>query len=198
MIDKHWALFLDRDGVLNRRIVDGYVTQWSEFTWLPGVPEALKIVAGIFGPIIVVSNQQGVGKGIMTRQDVTEIHARLVKEVVKTGSRLDAVYFSPHLDTEHSIMRKPNVGMGLKARREFPDIRFNQSVMAGDSLSDMLFGRRLGMKTVFLSENQSELRKGHKLIDFAFPDLLTFANRLTMATSLRSSPQASPPSPPSL
>ncbi|MFH1295818.1 MAG: HAD family hydrolase [Bacteroidota bacterium] len=197
MIDTKWSLFLDRDGVLNKRIVDGYVTQWNEFLWLPGVPEALKILSRILGPVVVVSNQQGVGKGIMTEQTVTEIHNRLLNEVAKDGGRIDAIYFSPHLEKEQSFMRKPNVGMGLKARKEFPAIRFKQAVMAGDTLSDMLFGRRLGMKTIFLSENKSHLHKGHKLIDFAFPNLLTFAKSVLSSQSsvfsLQSPGNSSPP-----
>ncbi|NQV02361.1 MAG: HAD-IIIA family hydrolase, partial [Bacteroidia bacterium] len=163
MIDKEWSLFLDRDGVLNRRIVGSYVTQWNEFSWLPGVLEALKILSGIFGLVIVVTNQQGIGKGIMTKDALTLIHTKLLKEVEQQGGRIDAIYFSPHLQKEGSIMRKPNVGMALQARRELPEIRFKQAVMAGDSLSDMLFGRRLGMKTVFISENKSDLHKGYKL-----------------------------------
>ena len=129
----------------------------------------------------MVSNQQGIGKGIMTSDELTDIHSRLIEDVKTQGGRIDAVYFSPHLAKVGAFIRKPNVGMGLKARKEFPSIHFRESVMVGDSLSDMLFGRRLGMKTVFLSENKSDLRKGHKLIDFAFPDLPTFTNSLTKA-----------------
>ena len=195
MIDNKWTLFLDRDGVLNRRIVDGYVTQWKEFSWLPGVMEALKILSGIFGQIIVVSNQQGIGKGIMTEEELMVIHTSLQKEVRQQGGRIDAIYFSPHLEKEGSFMRKPNVGMGLKARKECPAIRFRQAVMAGDTLSDMIFGRRLGMKTVFLSENKSDLKKGHKLIDFSFPDLLTFAKSVRSPQSAVLSPQSSENSP---
>ncbi|MBN1199643.1 MAG: HAD family hydrolase [Bacteroidales bacterium] len=179
MIDRNWTLFLDRDGVLNKRIVEGYVTKWDEFIWLPDVPEALKSLSEIFGTIIVVSNQQGVGKGIMTHEQVMKIHDNLMNKVRKSGGRIDAIYYSPHLSNEGSFLRKPNVGMGLKARKEFSAIRFSQSVMVGDSLSDMLFGHRLGMKTVFLSENSSDLRKGFKIIDFTFPDLSSFATTLT-------------------
>lgn len=179
MIDKSWTLFLDRDGVLNKRIVDGYVTQWDEFIWLTGVPEALTRLSEIFGTVIVVSNQQGVGKGNMTHEQVTKIHDNLLSDVRKHGGRIDAIYYSPHLSNEGSFLRKPNVGMGLKARKEFRSVRFSRSVMVGDSLSDMLFGRRLGMTTVFLSGNPSDLRKGYKLIDFAYPDLSVFATTLT-------------------
>ena len=65
-IDRGWTLFLDRDGVINRRIVDDYVKSWDQFKFLPGVPDAIKRLAGVFGRIIVVSNQQGIGIGLMT------------------------------------------------------------------------------------------------------------------------------------
>ncbi|MBC8315972.1 MAG: HAD-IIIA family hydrolase [Bacteroidales bacterium] len=180
-IDKEWSLFLDRDGVLNERIVDGYVTRWEEFNFLPDVLEAMKVFDELFGRIVVVSNQQGIGKEIMTEGDVVKVHEKLEEQVKKNGGRIDSIYFSPHLAKEGNIMRKPNVGMALKARRDFPEIRFRLSVMAGDKLSDMVFGRRLGMKTVFISDNIRDLRKGHKLIDFAFPDLQAFASHLNQS-----------------
>ena len=180
-IDKKWSLFLDRDGVINERIIDGYVKKWEEFSFLPGVLDAMKLLDKFFGRIVVVSNQQGVGKELMTEQDVNGLHKKLIEHTQNQGGRIDAAYFSPHLAKEGNIMRKPNVGMALKARREFPEIRFKQSVMAGDSLSDMLFGRRLGMKTVFISENIRDLRKGYKLIDFSYPDLQTFASHLNQS-----------------
>ena len=177
-IDGAWTLFLDRDGVINRRIVDGYVTKWDEFEFLPGVTEALKILSGKFGRIIVVSNQQGVGKGLMTGADVEAVHVRMVQEIGESGGRISTVLFSPHLHSEGSVMRKPGIGMALNARRQFPEIRFSRSVMAGDSLSDMRFGKRTGMKTVLISEDLQPARSYPRLIDFVFPDLLSLAYAL--------------------
>ena len=182
-IDKEWSLFLDRDGVINERIIDGYITRWEEFSFLPGVLKAMKVFNILFGKIVVVSNQQGVGKELLTESDVIKIHEKLEDQVQKNGGRIDSIYFSPHLEKERNFMRKPNVGMALKARYDFPDIRFRHSLMVGDSLSDMLFGRELGMKTVFLSSNTKELRQGYKLIDYTYPDLITFARRLTPSLS---------------
>lgn len=180
-IDRTWSLFLDRDGVINERIVDGYVRSWDQFVFLPGVLEAFKIFKGLFGRIIVVSNQQGVGKGIMTNKDVTAIHAKMKQEIGKEGGSVDQTYYCPFLETEKSFLRKPNVGMALKAKKEFPGINFKCSIMVGDSMSDMLFGKRLGMKTVMLSRDISIVRKGADLIDLAYEDLISFAYHLKNA-----------------
>ncbi|MFH1159793.1 MAG: HAD-IIIA family hydrolase [bacterium] len=199
--DNSWTLFLDRDGVINRRIIGGYVRHWDQFEFLPGVLNALGVLSGIFGKIIVVSNQQGVGKQLMRESELDLIHEKLIIKAEQEGGRIDAVYFSPHLEREGSVMRKPKVGMALKARWEHPGIQFKKSVMAGDSLSDMLFGKRLGMITVLISTSKSDLRKGHKLIDYTFHDLATFATTLVDLQSTVLGPQSAnttaPSSPPS-
>ena len=177
-IDKTWTLFLDRDGVINRRVTDGYVMTWNEFEFLPGVLEARKRFHAVFGRIIVVSNQQGVGKGLLSGSDVQSIHDRMVAEIEVAGGKADAVYFSPELDSDGSVMRKPNVGMALKARRQFPGIRFNRSVMAGDSLSDMIFGKRIGMVTVLISHDTSLAKIHPRKIDYLYPNLISLAHAL--------------------
>ncbi len=180
MIDKSWTLFLDRDGVINRRIVDGYVRRWEEFEFLPGVKDALEIFSGIFGRIIVVSNQQGIGKGLMTDKELAEVHARMIAEVEKAGGRIDGIYHCPFLEKDHSILRKPAVGMALKARKDFPEIHFKKSVMAGDSASDMLFGKRLRMYSVFLGDDKRLIRKAARTIDCVSTDLKSFSEALTL------------------
>jgi histidinol-phosphate phosphatase family protein len=178
-IDRTWTLFLDRDGVINRRIVDDYVKTWDQFEFLPGVLDSMKPFHQVFGRIIVVSNQQGVGKGLMTDKDVQAIHQQMVQEINHAGGQIDAVYYAPHLKSDRSFMRKPNVGMALKARKQFPDIRFNHSLMAGDSLSDMIFGKRAGMKTVLISPNL-EMAKSHpRQIDYLFPDLISLSHSIS-------------------
>jgi histidinol-phosphate phosphatase family protein len=196
-IDKTWSLFLDRDGVINKRIVGGYVRSWDQFEFLPAVLDALKLISGNFERIIVVSNQQGVGKGLMTDKDVEAIHERMAEEIRKAGGTIDKTYYCPFLEENKSILRKPNIGMALKARKEFPGINFKRSVMVGDSLSDMIFGKRLKMKTVLLSNDIALIRKGANVIDLVYDDLLSFAKSLTHQLISSSAHQLinSPPSP---
>ena len=177
-IDKAWSLFLDREGVINHRMVDDYVRDWEQFQFNPGVKEALKELSGIFGRIVVVSNQQGIGKGLMSESQVEKVHHSMIREFETSGGRIDAVFYCPALDRDKSINRKPNIGMALQARKRFPEIRFRQSVMVGDSLSDMIFGKRLGMKTVFLSADLPHIRRGYKTINYVYTDLQAFAREL--------------------
>ena len=142
------ALFLDRDGVLNVRIVDSYVTRPEEFVIIDGVLEALAALAPRFDYIFIVTNQQGIGKGLMTEDDLALIHKAFLEKVTAAGGRIDRVYHCPALKAEHSFQRKPAIGMALRARHDFPDLQLRSSVMVGDSRSDMLFGRRAGMQTV--------------------------------------------------
>ena len=178
-IDHSWTLFLDRDGVINRRIVDEYVRKLEEFEFLPGVLDALKILSNVFPRIIIVSNQQGVGKGFMTDQQVINLHEMMIKIINDAGGRIDKVYYCSAIQESNSFHRKPNIGMALSARKDFPGINFKKSIMVGDSLSDMIFGKSVKMKTVFLSDEVSSIIKQYKLIDFLYPDLISFANDLT-------------------
>jgi histidinol-phosphate phosphatase family protein len=173
-INKNWTLFLDRDGVINKRIENDYVKHWIEFEFLEGTLEALKNLNGVFGKILVVTNQQGIGKGLYKTEDLELIHKNMIYELSYLGGRIDKVYFSPYLAAENHPTRKPLTGMGLQAKKDFPEIDFTRSVMVGDSMSDMEFGRTLGMKTVFISGE----KKQHALIDFNFTSLLEFSKEL--------------------
>ena len=174
-INSGWTLFLDRDGVINRKIDGDYVRNLAQFEWLPGVQEALKKLASVFGRIIIVTNQQGVGKGLMSGEDVELIHHHIIKEVKKTGGRIDHVYFSPHLKQENSDFSKPGIGMALQSKKDFPEIDFARSVMVGDSMSDMEFGKKAGMITVFIT-NGKAIPEQVNLVDHSYNDLFTFAS----------------------
>lgn len=149
-IDPSWTLFLDRDGVINERLPEDYVKTVSEFKFLPGVVESIAAFSKIVGKIIVVTNQQGISKGLMTKTDLEAIHQFFKNEIHQHGGRIDAIYVAPQLASENSIMRKPAIGMALQAQQDFPEIDFEKSIMVGDTLSDMEFGKRAGMKTIWI------------------------------------------------
>jgi len=178
-VEKGWTLFLDRDGVLNKRIVDDYVKHPDEFEFIPGVIEALKILAETFDTIVVVTNQQGIGRGFMTQLQVNLIHEKMLAAIRESGGRIDAVFVSPDLKGTNSFTRKPSVGLGLQASKQFPKINFKKSIMVGDSYSDILFGHRLGMITVMIGTDKNVLFECADILDYSFPDLISFAEKLT-------------------
>lgn len=154
-IDRSWSLFLDRDGVINKRIFGGYVKDVEEFEFLPDVPEAISGLSSLFGNVFVVTNQQGIGKGIMTERNLSEIHHYMVEAIGNSGGRIAKIYFASNLRGAEQDRRKPAPSMALEAKRDYPDIDFSRAVMIGDTDSDILFGKNLGMKTVrVLSEER--------------------------------------------
>ena len=167
-IDKTWTLFIDRDGVINKRLVDDYVKSWSEFEFLPGVLESFKIFSGKFGRIIVVTNQQGVGKGLMNEKVLKSIHNNMVREIESHGGRVDAIFYCTDLKNKENNCRKPSPKMFENALADFPDISPEKSIMAGDSESDIEFGKNAGIFTVYIGNDKinADLNFG-SLKDFA-------------------------------
>lgn len=168
------TLFLDRDGVVNDEIRDGYVLRPDMFHFSAGVLTAMPILAKHFSRIILVTNQRCIGRGLLTIAGLQDIHARMLQEIEAHQGRIDKIYFCPDVDS-NSPCRKPATGMGLQAKQDFPDIDFNQAVMVGNTLSDMQFGKSLGMKTVFIPSTRPEVPFPHPLIDQRCENLLQFA-----------------------
>ena len=139
-------LFLDRDGILNKHLPGDYVRNWSMWEWLPGILEAMPVLAKRFKRIFIVTNQQGVGKGLMTEADLEDVHRHMLADIEAAGGRIDRVYVCTALESEKSPNRKPEIGMALQAQRDFPEVDFHRSVMVGDSKSDELFAQRSRMR----------------------------------------------------
>ena len=173
-IDKKWTLFLDRDGVINYEKKDDYIRHWEEFKFYEGAKEALKIFAKKFGTIIVVSNQRGIGKGLMTEDDLSGIHQNMQRELEEAGGRIDGIYYCTAVDAK-AIYRKPNPGMAFSAKRDFPEIDLGKSIIAGNKPSDMLFGKNAGMYSVYIASTHPETPFPHPNIDLRFNSLSDFA-----------------------
>ncbi len=156
MAKKFSCLFLDRDGVINTRIPGEYVQSVEQFTFEPRVLEAMGLLRPLFERVVVVTNQAGIGKGLMTEADLALVHAHLQAEATANGCPLDALYHCPNLATDLAPCRKPEIGMGMWAKRDFPEIDFEHSWMVGDSVSDIEFGQRLGMKTALIQGKVGE------------------------------------------
>ena len=149
-IDNTWTLFLDRDGVINVKRDNDYVKKVEEFIFLPGAISAISNFTRLFHKIVIVTNQQGVGKGIMTHEDLRKVHDFMEQGLAEEGGKLDAIYYCPELAAKNAPCRKPNIGMALQAQSDFPEIDFDRSILVGDSISDIEMGKKAGMKTIFI------------------------------------------------
>jgi histidinol-phosphate phosphatase family protein len=176
-IDTTWTLFIDRDGVINHEKKEDYILNWNEFRFYDNVTKAMAILNKKFGRILMVTNQKGVGKGLMTVEDLNLIHINMTNEIMLAGGRIDKIYSCSDIDN-HSMNRKPNPGMALLAKQDYPEIDFNKAIMIGNKLSDMGFGRNAGTKTVFVATTNPETPFPHPSIDFRFADLCEFASAL--------------------
>jgi len=176
-VDKTWTLFLDRDGVINLEKEGDYIYNPKEFVFYEGVPEALQQLGKRFGEVILVTNQRGVGKELMTELDLMDIHNHMLKDIEAAGGRIDAIYYCTSVDNNHPD-RKPQHGMALKAQADYPHIDFSKSVMVGNKLSDMQFGRNAGMHTIYMQTTHPDQALPHPAIDLAFKSLLNFAGAL--------------------
>ena len=162
------TVFLDRDGVLNEKMPEGrYVESWSDFRLLPGVADAIGRLNRASLRVVVISNQRGIALGRYRAADVDAIHSALQGLLKTSGAHIDAFYFCPH-DKEQCNCRKPLPGLFEQAVLDFPAITPETSAMIGDSLSDIEFGRRLGIRTVFIEGNAERQKPGAEAAsDFA-------------------------------
>lgn len=164
-------LFLDRDGVLNRQIIGDYVRSWNQWEWLPGVLETISALTKRYQRIFVISNQQGVGKGLMSSNDLDAIHAHMLADIQSAGGRIDKVYTCTDLESSHSANRKPEIGMALQAQKDFPEVDFHRSVMIGDNVTDMLFARNAQMRAIYITKNNPVPDSVRDITDLFFESL---------------------------
>lgn len=147
------AVFLDRDGVINRNRPD-YVKAWEEFEFLPGALKALERLAGSPFYIVVVTNQSAVGRGLLSWQDLEEIHARMEMEIRQAGGRLNGVYCCPHTPADLCDCRKPSPGLLLRAAKDL-NLDLGASWLIGDSLNDVAAAQAVGVRPILVNTRQS-------------------------------------------
>jgi D-glycero-alpha-D-manno-heptose 1-phosphate guanylyltransferase len=173
-VDASWTFFIDRDGVINDEIVGNYVLNKDEFKFSSGVLEAMSFLTQKVNRIIVISNQRGIGRGLMTEQDLQSIHEYMLEMITTHGGRIDQIIYCTEKDST-AFHRKPNPGMALQAIKRFPDIDLAKTIMIGNKPSDMRFGRAAGVHTVFLTTTNKNEPYPHPDVDLQFDSLLDFA-----------------------
>lgn len=174
-IDNNWSLFLDRDGVINRKIKNGYVLSINDFEFLPGVLNAMNILNKKFKRIFVLTNQQCIGKGLISMEEMEHIHDYMLARIRKEGGDITDIFVSPWLEEDQNPYRKPGTGMAEEALKKYPHIDYTRAVMVGDTDTDMFLGRKLGMLNVFIS---SLADPATKIYDYRFHSLADFARAL--------------------
>lgn len=176
-IDKSWTLFIDRDGVFNPEKEDDYIRNLSEFIFYNGVVENFKKINNRFGKVLLVSNQRGIGKGLMSLAALHVIEAYLHSELEAAGGHIDKYYYCTHAENQHPD-RKPNPGMIYHALADFPEINLDKAIMIGNKPTDMLFARNGGIYSIYIATTNPETPFPHPDIDLRFPSLVDFANSL--------------------
>jgi D-glycero-D-manno-heptose 1,7-bisphosphate phosphatase len=182
-IDDRWSLLLDRDGVINVEKNNDYILHWNEFQFYSYSLKALALLATIFPRICIVTNQKGVGKGLMTTEALATIHTNMITAIQQAGGRIDKIYYCSDLE-DTSPNRKPQPGMAFQAKADFPAIDFSKTIMVGNRPSDMRFGRNAGVHTVYLDTTHPETTNPHPDIDVRYPHLLAFAEACKAAKEL--------------
>ena len=152
------TLFLDRDGVINVKLDGQYVKNTDEFDFIKGSEMAISKLSKIFNRILIVTNQQGIAKGIMSDKDLDVLHEYMLFELKKNGGIIQKIYYCPHLAAESCNCRKPNTGMIEQAMIDFPKIKLAQSYLIGDSDTDIIAGNKMGLLTVKV-DNEYSLSK---------------------------------------
>ncbi len=175
-VNDDWTLFLDRDGTINKRNFDGYITDWASFEFIPGVLDALALARFFFSRIIIVTNQQGVGKKVMTKESLLDIHEKMLEEIGIHGGIIDEVFVCDSLASEYPNCRKPSPEMAFLAKEKFPEINFRKSIMIGDTTSDIEFGRACEMYTILIKS--AEKYTGYKP-DLTVDSIKNFIEMLT-------------------
>lgn len=146
------AVFLDRDGVINRERAD-YVKCWHEVEILPGALDAIAQLAALGCPILVITNQSAIGRGIVTADEVDAIHRRLRDTVKAHGGRIDAFYVCPHHPDAGCDCRKPKPGLLLQAAEEHAlDLR--SCIFVGDSWTDREAAQSVGCESILVESGR--------------------------------------------
>ena len=142
------TLFLDRDGEINKKLEGRYVCNFSEFEFIPGALKAISQLSNMFNRIIIVTNQQGISKGIMSEIDLNTLHTQMQERIEELGGKINEIYYCPHLEEFDCMCRKPKPGMIRQAIIDFPEISIEDSYLVGDSDSDIEAGQRMNLKTI--------------------------------------------------
>ncbi len=167
------AVFLDRDGTINREI--GYLSDPEQFELLPNALAGLKKMQDLGYRLVIVTNQAGIGLGYFTKEDFYQVNKKMLVELSQAGVLIDKIYFCPHSKAENCTCRKPEIGLIQRAQEEL-NLDLAHSFFIGDSEIDILTGVRAGLTTIWIeNERALNLHEQPPRPDFVAKDLLEAA-----------------------
>ena len=146
------AVFLDRDGVINRNR-DDYVKTWDEFEFLPEAVHAIRILSSLDYPIIVISNQSPIGRGILSQSTLDDINEKMIDQIMRSGGRIDSAFYCPHRPDEYCACRKPQPGLLIRAAEKF-SLDLGSSYLVGDKDSDIYAALAVGCYPILVKTGQ--------------------------------------------
>lgn len=156
------AVFLDRDGTINRE--KGYLRDLNKLYIYSNTARAIRLLSEAGFKIIVVSNQSGVGRGMIRRSDFKNINRKIKESLAGKGANVDAFYICPHHPDDNCNCRKPRTGLINKAAKRF-DLKLSSSYIIGDKLSDIELKKTAGLKEgilVLTGFGEKHLRKARE------------------------------------
>jgi len=146
------TIILDRDGVINKKAPKAqYITKWAKWNWIDGSKEAICLLKKAGYRVIIVSNQAGIARKLMTEEDLAEIHSKMQQELIECGGSIDKIYYCPHGWGDNCDCRKPKPGMLLQAQRDF-HLDLNRTYFVGDDERDKMAGDAADMETILVNE----------------------------------------------
>ena len=173
-------IFLDRDGVINRDPgFGGYVTSWREFEFLPGALEALKKLNQTGYEAIIISNQAGLAKGLYTQSNLDEMTRNMLEKIEQSGGKIRSVHYCPHRDEDNCDCRKPKTGLFFQATKDL-QVNFADTFFVGDNRRDMLAGKAVGCKTIFVLSGNTKLEDLDVKPNFIARDLLQAVDKVIL------------------
>jgi len=163
-LSRHLAVILDRDGVLNEKPPKAeYVLDFSQFKWLAGAREAVRLLNEKGYMVIVVTNQAGVARGKITEEALEEIHHKMKTDLDETGASVEAVYYCPHGWDEGCECRKPKPGMLFAAQRDHY-LDLTRTIFIGDDIRDRQAGQAAGCRTLLVTKSEPLIDLVRKII----------------------------------
>jgi len=160
-------VILDRDGVINQKAAESdYIFRWRDFVLLSGVESAIAALNRSGRHVIVVTNQRGVSLGLYTLEQVVDLHTQLHHHLARFGAHIDAFYVCPH-GLNACNCRKPSTGLLEEAFRDFQTATTRNSLLIGDSLSDIQLARNFGIPSILIQNNDKDRNRNEEAAELA-------------------------------